>query len=65
MERHGSPRAKCVGANLVRVEPQALEANFGGMEAEEGDNMSDVDGFRKCALGYKIGADGGFRVGMV
>ena len=49
----------------MRVEPQALEANFGGMEAEEGDNMSDIDGFRKCALGYKIGADGGFRVGMV
>ena len=54
-----------MGANLVRVEPQALEADLGGMEAEEGDNVSAGDNFRKRSLGEKIVADGSVRVGIV
>ena len=34
VERHATLQAKWVGANLVRVEPQALDADIGGMEAE-------------------------------
>ena len=65
LDRHGTPQVKCVGANLARIEPQALEDNLGGMEAEEGDYVSDGDGFRKRAIGEKIGVDGGVRIGLV
>ena len=53
-----------MGANLVRVEPQALEADLGGMEAEEGDNVSSGGNFSKRTLGGKAGVDGGIRFGM-
>ena len=49
----------------MRVEPQALEANLVGIEAEEGDNVSAIDAFRMCTIGGKLGAYGGVRVGMV
>ena len=49
----------------MRVEPQALEADIGGMEAEEGDDVSAGDAFRKRNLGDKIGADGGVMVDLV
>ena len=54
-----------MGYNLVRAEPQALEADLGGMEVEEGDNASAGDNFRKRALGEKILANGGVRFGMM
>ena len=54
-----------MGSNLVRVETLALESDIGGMEAEEGDKRSAGDAFRKRALGEKIGAVCGFRVGLV
>ena len=54
-----------MGANIVRVEPQALEDNIGGMEAKEGGNLRASDFFRKRTIGEKIGADGGIRVGLV
>ena len=65
MKRHGAPQEKLVGANLVRVEPQELEADLGSMEAEEVDYVISGDTLRNCALGKKIGADGGVRFGMV
>ena len=49
----------------MRVETQASEADLDGMEAEEGENMSSGDAIRKRALGEKVGADGGIRVGIV
>ena len=49
----------------MSVETQALEAYIGGMEVEEGDNVNAGDAFRKRALGEKIGADSGVRVGLV
>ena len=49
----------------MRVEPQALEADLGSMEAKEGDNVSAGDAFRKRALGKKIGSDRGVRVVLV
>ena len=47
----------------MRVEPQALETDIGGMEAEEGDYVSSGVAFMKLILGEKIGAGGG--VGFV
>ena len=49
----------------MRVEHQALEANLRGMEAEEGNNVSDGDTFMKRNLGEKIGSDDGVRVDLV
>ena len=54
-----------MGANLGRVEPQALEAELGGVEAKEGDDVSSGDAFRECALDEKIVADGGVRFVLV
>ena len=54
-----------MGSNLVRVEPQALECDRGGVEANEGDNVIDGDNFRMRALGENIGADGGVRFILV
>ena len=65
VNRHGGPRAKRVGANIVRLEPQALEANLGGMNAEEEENVGAGDAFRKHKLGEKVGADGYVRSGIV
>ena len=65
VERHGAPRAKFVGANLVKIEHQALEADIGGMEAEEGDDVSAGDAFRKRTLGDTIGSDGVVSVDLV
>ena len=49
----------------MRVEPQSLEADLGGMEAEEGDDVSASDAFRKRTLGEKVGSSGGVRVFML
>ena len=65
VKRHGVPRAKQVGTNIVRLETQALEADICGMESEEGDDVSTGDAFRKQSLGEKIRANGGVRVGLV
>ena len=49
----------------MRAEPQALEADLGGMEMEEGDDVSSGSAFRKHTLGEKIGEGGGVRFGLV
>ena len=49
----------------MRVQPQALEADLGGMEMEEGYGVSAGDNFRKRTLDDKVGADGGVRVMMM
>ena len=49
----------------MRVETQALEADLGGMEAEEVDDVSTGYAFMKHALGVKIRADVGVRFGLV
>ena len=54
-----------MGTNILRIQPQALEADLGGMEVEEGDNVSFGDVFMKSTIGEKIGADGGVKVGLV
>ena len=36
------------------VEPQALEANFGGMKAKEGDHVSFGHAFGGCARDRKV-----------
>ena len=54
-----------MGTNILRIQPQALEADLGGMEVEEGDNVSFGDVFMKSTIGEKIGADGGVGVDMV
>ena len=42
-----------------------MESDIGGMEAEEVDDVSTGDAFRKQSLGEKIRANGGVRVGLV
>ena len=65
VDRHGAPWEKWVVSNIVRVETQALEADLGGMEAEEGDDVSTGYAFMNHALGVKIRADVGVRFGLV
>ena len=49
-----------VGANIVWVESQALEAELGAVEAKEGDVVSAGYAFEKCAC-----SDGGVGVQIV
>ena len=50
MESHAPPREKRVGADLVWVKPQALEADLSGMESKEGENVGSGHAFggRDC-----------------
>ena len=63
VEGHGTSGAEGVGANFVRVEPQLLEANLCGVEAEEGGDLAAVDTMRSVV--DVVSAYGGVWWGVV
>ena len=47
------------------VEPQSLESEVGGVEANEGDNVSYGHYFGECCCGRKVLVDGGVRLCVI
>ena len=58
VEGHGAPGAKGVGANLVRVKSEGLEADFGSFKAEGGGDVAAGNGGRSGFWRGVVGADG-------
>ena len=65
VEGHGAARAQGVGADLMGVESQALEANFSGGFTEVEDNVGSCNRSWYSPWGYIVCANGSVGRGIV